>query len=80
VARSNLTKFRPSAILAYQPNGGDTGGTLTVTDGGLSASIALLGQYVLAGFALATDGGTGSLLTYTPPTPSRPSAQLAATG
>lgn len=42
-----------------------------------SARIALLGQFQQAGFALASDGNGGTLVTYTPP-PAH--ASLAATG
>lgn len=64
--------------LAYAPNSGNTGGTLTVTDGTLVAHIALLGQYIAAGFHDAPDSGTGTatgpgtMITYEPPTLSPP--------
>lgn len=45
-----------------------TGGTLTVTDGGTSLSVALFGQYVAGGFALSSDGDGGTLVTYGPVT------------
>ena len=42
------------------PNADNTGGTLTVTDGQHTANIALLGQYLAAGFHDAGDSGTGT--------------------
>jgi hypothetical protein len=39
---------------------------LTVSDGTNVAKIALLGQYVAAGFNAAPDSGTGTVITYTP--------------
>jgi hypothetical protein len=35
---------------------------LTITSGGQSISLALLGQYVNGNFSLATDGAGGTLL------------------
>jgi len=64
----DLTQFAPAATtLGFVENAGNTGGTLTVTDGALVAKIALLGQYTASGFHTAADGNSGTLITYTPP-------------
>ena len=61
-----LTSFTGTkATLGWSQNGST--GTLTVTDGGESASITLFGQYALAGFQAATDS-TGTVITYSAPT------------
>jgi hypothetical protein len=67
----DLTGFPLSGTpqLHFTPNAANTGGTLKVTDGAQTATIALLGQYVAAGFQKAPDSGTGTLITYTPPSP-----------
>jgi ELWxxDGT repeat protein len=59
----NLATLKP---LKYTANAGNTGGTLTVSDGVDTAKIALLGQYMAAGFHDAGDSGTGTVITYTP--------------
>jgi len=43
-------------------SGTSTSGTLTVTDGTLTANIALLGNYMASSFVTASDGGTGTLV------------------
>jgi hypothetical protein len=53
-------------IPAYAPNGGNTGGTLSVTDGSHIANIALLGQYMASSFVAAGDGHGGTLITDPP--------------
>jgi probable HAF family extracellular repeat protein len=70
--------FATLAPLKYKANAGNTGGTLTVSDGTNTAKIALLGQYLAAGFSDAPDSGTGSVITYTPP-PAQTSQTLLAT-
>jgi hypothetical protein len=56
------------ATVAYAANGVGTGGTLTVSDGTHTASLALLGQYAAAGhFATAADEHGGTLLTLSDP-------------
>jgi autotransporter passenger strand-loop-strand repeat protein len=45
-----------------------TDDTLTVTDGAHSVGLALLGQYMAAGFFTYNDGAGGTLLTYYPQT------------
>ncbi len=50
--------------LGYQANtSGPVGGTLTVTDGTNVATLALLGQYSAASFALSSDGNGGTFIT-----------------
>jgi hypothetical protein len=56
------------AAASLQYTQGATSGTLALTDGTHSASIALFGQFVAAGFHLAADSGSGTLVTYSPPT------------
>ena len=53
-------------------------GTLTVTDGTHTANLTLLGQYSTADFSLATDGGTGTLVTDPPSSASTAGTFLAA--
>ncbi|WP_441237400.1 beta strand repeat-containing protein [Bradyrhizobium sp. 930_D9_N1_4] len=55
--------FGGNTSLAYAANAGNTGGTLTVTDGVHTAALQLLGQYSAADFALAADGNGGSIIT-----------------
>ncbi|RXT36746.1 hypothetical protein [Bradyrhizobium betae] len=55
--------FGEHTSLAYAANAGNTGGTLTITDGSHTAALHLLGQYSAADFALAADGHGGSLIT-----------------
>jgi hypothetical protein len=59
--------FGANTSLGYTANGDGTGGTLTVSDGTHSASIALLGQFAAAGFQGAGDNDAGTVITYTPP-------------
>jgi hypothetical protein len=58
--------FAANATLGYAANGGNTGGTLTASDGIHTTNIALqlLGQYIAASFAAAGDGRGGSMTTY----------------
>jgi autotransporter passenger strand-loop-strand repeat protein len=60
--------FNSSATLAFAENGAGTQGTLTVTRGGHSLAITLLGQYVAAGFSLSKDAAGATAISYTPPT------------
>jgi len=58
----------PRATVAYAANGAGTGGTLTVSDGTHTASLARLGQYAAAGdFATAADEHGGTLLPLSDP-------------
>ena len=60
-------KFSGSPTAGFTENAGNTGGTLTITDGALHASITLLGQYMAAGFHTSQDSGSGADITYVPP-------------
>jgi large repetitive protein len=59
--------FAAGTTLSYAADIGGTRGTLTVSDGTHTASLALLGQYAAAGFQDAADTGAGTLVTYVPP-------------
>jgi hypothetical protein len=61
----DLTQFGAGTTLSFTGNA--TAGTLTVTKGALHASIALIGDYVAAGFHTSSDGHGGTLVTYAPP-------------
>jgi hypothetical protein len=52
--------YGANTSLAYAPNNGNTGGTLSVTDGAHSANIALLGSYMASSFAMSSDGHGGT--------------------
>ena len=52
--------------LGFAANASASGGTLTVSDGTHSASLALLGQYAAAGFTTAADANGGTIITYAP--------------
>jgi hypothetical protein len=54
------------ATVDYVSNVDGTGGTLTVSDGTHTANVTLIGQYNVAGFQVAADNGTGTLVTYDP--------------
>jgi hypothetical protein len=53
--------------VGYTANADGTGGTLSVSDGTHSASIALLGQFAASGFQVGSDAGSGTMVSYTPP-------------
>jgi hypothetical protein len=55
--------FGASTTLAYSANSAGSGGTLMVSDGTDTASLALLGQYGAADFAISSDGHGGTLIT-----------------
>jgi autotransporter passenger strand-loop-strand repeat protein len=57
------TVGKPTFVVDKAKNGG----TLTITDGGLTATVTLFGQYVAAGFHLAKDAATGTAITYAQP-------------
>jgi autotransporter passenger strand-loop-strand repeat protein len=62
----DLTGFAPKAAkLSFRENAAKTGGTLTITDGALKATVMLFGQYVAQGFKLSSDGAGGTAITYT---------------
>jgi hypothetical protein len=60
--------FKATETKSFHGNGAGTGGTLTVTDGALKATVTLFGQYVAAGFHLARDAAGGTTITYAQPT------------
>jgi hypothetical protein len=51
-----------NTTLAYTANAGNSGGKLTVSDGSHTVSLAMLGQYTAADFALASDGHGGTMI------------------
>ena len=58
--------YGANSTLGYAANAGNTGGTLTVSDGTNTANIALLGQYMASSFAAASDGHGGTLISDPP--------------
>jgi hypothetical protein len=68
--------FGASTTLAYAANAAGTGGTLTVSDGTHTASLALLGQYAAAGFQETSDSGAGTVITYVDPNSLNPPPDL----
>ena len=50
-------------IDSYVPNGSDTAGVLTITDGAETAQFNVEGAYTLANFSTSSDGNGGTLLT-----------------
>lgn len=58
--------FGATETVSFVENAAKTSGTLTVTDGTLKAVVTLFGQYVAAGFHLASDGSVGTVVSYNP--------------
>ena len=58
--------YGSGAKLSFAENAAKTKGTLTITDGALTATLILFGSYVAAGFHLASDGASGTMVTYSP--------------
>jgi hypothetical protein len=54
--------FGTQTTLGYSPNGNNTGGTLTITEGAQHASIALLGSYMASSFVLEGDNHGGTMV------------------
>jgi hypothetical protein len=54
--------FSPGTSLGYAGNADNSAGTLSVSDGGNMANIALLGSYMASTFAIASDGHGGTLV------------------
>jgi hypothetical protein len=54
--------FGAHTTLGYAANDANNGGTLTVTDGIIAQSVALLGQYAASSFVMASDGHGGTLI------------------
>jgi hypothetical protein len=55
----------------YTPNSGNTGGTLSVTDGTHTTNIALLGNYLASSFVSSSDSHGGTLI-HDPPSSQQP--------
>jgi hypothetical protein len=60
--------FTSAETLSFVENGAGTQGVLTVTSGGHSFAITLLGQYAAAGFQLSRDAAGTTAINYAPPT------------
>ena len=54
--------FGATTTLGFSANSGNTGGSLSVSDGTHSANLALLGQYAASSFVTSSDGHGGTLL------------------
>jgi hypothetical protein len=54
--------FDAQTTLGYSPNSNKTGGALSLTDGTVSANIALLGSYIASSFVMSSDSHGGTLL------------------
>jgi len=52
---------------SFKEDASNTFGTLTVTDGTHNAAIQLFGQFMAAGFGVASDGKNGTDFAYTAP-------------
>ncbi len=67
----DLRQFDPvTTTVTFSEKADNSGGTLTVTNGALTAKIQLLGQYMASGFHTSSDGVSGgTFVTYTPPEP-----------
>jgi hypothetical protein len=64
--RIDVTDLRFASLpsLSFVENGAGTAGTLTLSDGTRSASLTLTGAFSQSRFALATDGGAGTIVSY----------------
>jgi hypothetical protein len=54
--------YGANTTLGYTPNSGDTGGTVSVTDGVHTETISLIGQYAALSFVTLSDGHSGTLV------------------
>ena len=54
--------FTAQSTLGYSPNRNNTGGTLSLTNGTQSASIALLGSYMASSFVMESDNHGGTMV------------------
>ena len=54
--------FGAHTTLGYSPNNNNTGGTLSITNGAQSASIALLGSYMASSFVMGSDNHGGTMI------------------
>jgi hypothetical protein len=53
-----------AASISYHENTAGTGGTLTISDGALTAELSLLGHYSADNFSIVTDQAKGISVTY----------------
>ena len=60
---SDIAFGEDTTTAAYVANGDGTGGRLVVSDGAHTLSLALLGQYTAADFAISSDGHGGTVIT-----------------
>jgi fibronectin-binding autotransporter adhesin len=58
--------FNQSTVVKFTANAAHTGGTLSIGNSSLTASVTLFGQYVAANFGAAADGAGGTEITYVP--------------
>ena len=54
--------FEAQTTLGYSPNGNNTGGTLSLTEGANSAKIALLGSYMASSFVMESNNQGGTMV------------------
>jgi hypothetical protein len=59
--------FQGNTTPGYVPNGSNTGGTLSVTEGANTVNIALLGMYLASSFIASSDGHGGTSVIDPPP-------------
>jgi fibronectin-binding autotransporter adhesin len=62
--RSSSFAYSKSETLSFVENTAKTKGVLTVADGAHNLKLTLFGQYVAAGFEMASDGHGGTAITY----------------
>jgi hypothetical protein len=58
--------FGRGTTVSFVENAANTRGTLTIHNGAMNAQLALIGQYIAAGFG-HTSTSAGTVITYTPP-------------
>jgi hypothetical protein len=58
--------FGANSVVGFTENADGTGGTLSVSDGAETASIALLGQYAASAFVASAASTGGTAITYAP--------------
>jgi hypothetical protein len=66
----DLRDINPTTVVTPSYSGNSSGGTLTVTDGGHSAHIALVGNYLASTFVASSDGYGGTAIVDPPLTAS----------
>ena len=62
-------KFAGARLVSYNPNGTDTAGILTISNGTTTTSLQFTGTYTLADFHISNDGAGGTWLTDPPAVP-----------